>query len=167
MKTEGMVRLLLIFILLVINIGCDQFSKNMAREKIGDNEKIFVIKEYFTLTKIENTGAFLSVGDTMPEPWRSILLTFLPIAVLGAGLIYLFYKKDLPGITQFGICLMIGGGIGNIYDRIVHGSVTDFMHINLGYFQTGIFNMADVSIMAGMAVLLISSYQDKSFNEAE
>ena len=52
----------------------------------------------------------------------------------------------------------IGGGIGNIYDRLVHGSVTDFMHINFGLFQTGIFNMADVSITTGMFIFLYQSY---------
>jgi signal peptidase II len=167
MKMNGIVRWSLIAIVLVINISCDQFSKSIVRERIMEYERISIFKNYFTLTNIENSGAFLNVGDTMPEPWKSIILTFFPVAVLVGGLIYLFYKKDLPSITQFGICLMIGGGIGNIYDRIVHGSVTDFMHIDLGYFQTGIFNMADVSIMAGMAVLLFTSYKMKleSFNE--
>jgi signal peptidase II len=54
-----------------------------------------------------------------------------------------------------GISFIIGGGIGNIFDRIVHGSVTDFLHIDMGIFKTGIFNLADVSIMFGTACILV------------
>jgi len=51
---------------------------------------------------------------------------------------------------------IIGGGIGNIYDRILYGSVTDFMYLELGSWHTGIFNMADVSVVIGTALLLIN-----------
>jgi signal peptidase II len=61
-------------------------------------------------------------------------------------------------MSALALSFAIGGGIGNIYDRLVHGSVTDFMHINFGLFQTGIFNMADVSIMVGMFIFLAQSY---------
>ncbi|MFA6946987.1 MAG: signal peptidase II [Pedobacter sp.] len=63
----------------------------------------------------------------------------------------------MPKILLTGWCFVIGGGIGNLYDRIVHGSVTDFLHLDLGVFQTGIFNMADVSIMLGMVLILSGS----------
>lgn len=53
-----------------------------------------------------------------------------------------------------GWCFVIGGGIGNLADRIIHGSVTDFLHLDLGVLQTGIFNFADVSIMAGLMMIL-------------
>jgi len=52
---------------------------------------------------------------------------------------------------------MHGGGIGNVYDRIIYGSVTDFLHIDLGLFETGIFNMADVSITTGALILLANT----------
>ena len=52
---------------------------------------------------------------------------------------------------------MVGGGIGNIYDRLIHGSVTDFLHLDFGLFQTEIFNMADVSIMVGMLTILVDA----------
>ena len=58
---------------------------------------------------------------------------------------------------QIGICFLIGGGIGNIYDRIVYGSVTDFLHMDFVLFKTGIFNMADVSIMTGIGLLLLQT----------
>jgi signal peptidase II len=56
------------------------------------------------------------------------------------------------------MCFLIGGGIGNIYDRIKFGSVTDFLHIDFILFRTGIFNLADVSIMIGIGILLLHSF---------
>jgi len=70
-------------------------------------------------------------------------------------------KPDVHRITLVGVIMIIGGGFGNIYDRIVHGSVTDFMHINFVIFQTGVFNVADMSIMAGMFIILIQSWVRK------
>ena len=58
---------------------------------------------------------------------------------------------------QIALCFLIGGGIGNLYDRILHGSVTDFMHMDFYIFQTGVFNFADISIMIGIGILLVQS----------
>jgi signal peptidase II len=98
-----------------------------------------------TLTKIENTGAFLSLGQSMPKILRTIFLTILPLIILGLTFIYLLTKKNLSSFKVVGLCFVIGGGVGNLFDRVVYGSVTDFLHIDFGIFQTGIFNMADVS----------------------
>ncbi|MFN7601698.1 MAG: signal peptidase II [Bacteroidota bacterium] len=67
-------------------------------------------------------------------------------------------KKNLPNLTIIGICFVVGGGIGNIYDRLIYGSVTDFLHIDFVIFQTGVFNMADVSIMTGTFIVICESY---------
>ena len=56
-------------------------------------------------------------------------------------------------------CFIIGGGIANVFDRIVYGSVTDFFHIDLGGgIRTGIFNVADMSVTSGMIMLVIASF---------
>ena len=67
-----------------------------------------------------------------------------------------------------GIIFCIGGGLGNLYDRIVHGSVTDFLHIKFGSLQTGIFNAADVSIMVGFGLILLDAFlKRKEENKVE
>ncbi len=152
---------MLLALMLVLNIGCDQVSKNIVREKIDYNENISIIKNCFILTKVENTGAFLSAGNDLPYFVRLVLLSILPVIVLGYGLFYLFYKTNLPKVMQIGLCFLIGGGIGNVYDRIAFGSVTDFLHIDFGLFRTGIFNLADVSIMTGIGILLVHSLKQQ------
>jgi signal peptidase II len=59
------------------------------------------------------------------------------------------------------IILIIGGGLGNIYDRIRFGSVTDFAHIDFVIFQTGVFNVADMSIMAGTIMIILHAWFKK------
>jgi signal peptidase II len=158
MKIEKIVRTLIILIILSSNIGCDQISKNIVRQQIDYNEQISLVNDFLTLTKVENTGAFLSLGQSLPQPIKNLLLTILPLIVLGLAFIYLLTKKNLSYVTIIGVCFIVGGGVGNIYDRIVYGSVTDFLHMDFIIFQTGIFNMADVSIMTGTFIVLFESY---------
>ena len=161
MKNRGNLRLALLLIMVALNIGCDQVSKIIVRDKLQYNETVSVIKNHFILTKVENTGAFLSAGNDLPIAIRFILLTILPMIVLSFGLFYLFIKRDLPKIMQIGLCFLLGGGVGNIIDRLLYGSVTDFLHLDFGLFRTGIFNLADVSIMIGIGILLIHSLSQK------
>ncbi len=147
----------ILILLLTLNFGCDQISKNIVRSKISDYEHISIIKDRFTLTKVENSGAFLSLGDEMPYFLRLLILNALPALFLGYGLYYLFSRNNLNSSMQIALCFLIGGGIGNLYDRILHGSVTDFMHMDFYIFQTGVFNFADISIMIGIGFLLLQS----------
>ena len=161
MKKQHSLHYFFLLFMVLLNIGCDQVSKHIVRQKIDYNQNISVIDNHVTLTKVENTGAFLSAGNDLPDVVRLVLLTILPLVVLGFGLYYLFSKKDLQIALQIGLCFLIGGGIGNIYDRIKFGSVTDFLHIDFGLFRTGIFNLADVSIMIGIGILFIQSFKKK------
>ena len=67
--------------------------------------------------------------------------------------------KKLDNLSLVGFSLIIGGGVANIFDRVVYGSVTDFLFINLGFFKTGIFNIADLSVTTGMILILIASFK--------
>ncbi|MBN2349755.1 MAG: signal peptidase II [Bacteroidales bacterium] len=158
MKAKRLIRTFFILIILISNVSCDQISKKLVRENIEYNENIMVIGHFLTLTKIENTGAFLSLGNTLPKPVNTLLLIILPLIVLGLTLFYLLKKSNLSNLVVLGICFFAGGGIGNLYDRAVYGSVTDFLHMDFGIFRTGIFNMADLSIMTGVFFILLDGF---------
>ena len=87
MKIKRILRTLAILTILSSNIGCDQISKNIVRQKIDYYEQISLMDNYLTLTKIENTGAFLSVGQSLPQPIKILLLTILPLVALGLAFI--------------------------------------------------------------------------------
>jgi signal peptidase II len=156
------IKSLLISALILINIGCDQVSKTIVRQHISSYDDIRFVNKYVTLMKVENTGAFLSSGSNLPKPLKNILLNMLPLTALLGGLYYLFTKKDIPNVIRLGLCCILGGGIGNLYDRLLYGSVTDFLHIDFVLFQTGIFNMADMSIMTGMFTILIYMFLNRN-----
>lgn len=165
MKPKGIYRTLLILFLLALNLGCDQATKSIVRVRISPYEHFSFLNEHFTLLRIENTGAFLSMGDNLPQPFRFILLTLLPVLALIGALIYILIKKHLGNLMVMGLVFCIGGGAGNLYDRVAHGSVTDFMHIRFGPFQTGVFNAADVSIMIGFGLILLDAWLKRDKGE--
>jgi len=158
MKAKSILRILIILMILSLNIGCDQVSKCIVREKIEYNQHIELMNNHLTLTKVENTGAFLSLGQSLPRSVYLVLMIIFPLIVLGSALYYLFTKSNLSGMMMLAICFIVGGGTGNLFDRIIHGSVTDFLHIDFIIFQTGIFNLADVSIMIGMFIMLYEAF---------
>ena len=158
MKKSGILRITLIIAIIITNISCDQISKKIVRKEINYYEEIQVIDHYVVLTKVENTGAFLSLGSKISRPVYNILMILLPLIVLGYAMYYLLFRNTISDILKLGICMAIGGGVGNVIDRIRFGSVTDFMHIDFVIFRTGIFNMADVSIMIGMFFILLDVY---------
>lgn len=154
MKVNKIVRNLLILILLVTDVGCDQISKCIIREKIDYKDRISVIDNIVTITKVENTGAFLSLGNSLPRIIYKVLMIFLPLIVLGYALYYLLKNNNLSRLLSLGFCMIIGGGLGNIYDRIIYGSVTDFLYFDFVLFHTGIVNMADISLTIGFFILI-------------
>jgi signal peptidase II len=160
MATKSIIRTLLILLVIVINIGCDQFSKKMVKRSVLPYETIHVLNDHLTLTRVENSGAFLSAGDSMSKASKQIFLTLIPIVAMVLGLVYLFFKP-VSGNMLIGLCFVIGGGVGNLFDRILYGSVTDFLYVKFGIFQTGIFNMADVSIMAGLFIILLQVFMKR------
>src|SRR5580765_2141952 len=154
MTTKSIIRIALILLIITVNIGCDQFSKKIVKRSVLPYETIHVLNDHLTVTRVENSGAFLSAGDSMSKASKQIFLTLIPIVTMIFGLVYLFFKP-VSGNMLVGLCFVIGGGVGNLFDRILYGSVTDFLSLKFEIFETGIFNMADVSIMAGMSIVLL------------
>ena len=155
-------RNLLITTIVFLSIALDQISKIWVRNNFESYVENSIIGDLFTLIKVENTGAFLGMGSELSETLRILLLIVLPIIVLISISIYTYIDKTLDKISIIGFSLIIGGGIGNIFDRIAYGSVTDFLYLDFGgIFKTGIFNIADLSVTTGMILILISSFKKK------
>ncbi len=148
-------RLLLITTILFFCVGCDQLTKTAARNFLTPRP-ISYWSDMFRLQYIENTGAFLSLGSSMPAPARFWLLCVLTGFWLAALLVIVFANRCRQWWFITGLSLVIGGGLGNLIDRIMnHGAVIDFMNIGIGRLRTGIFNVADGAIMIGMGIILV------------
>jgi signal peptidase II len=161
MNSKRLTRTLLILLVLALNIGCDQVSKSIVRHKLEFYDEYTYLHHHITIRRAENTGAFLSMGDSLSGPVKNILLNILPLLAILVGFGYILVKTSLNRVTLLGVIMIIGGGAGNLYDRMVHGSVTDFVHIDFVLFQTGVFNVADMSIMAGTFIILIHAWVNR------
>lgn len=155
-----MIKKIAIILLVLLNIGCDQLTKSLVRKNVSYQEHIALIDDNFVLTNVENTGAMLGFGSDLSPTLKLIFLQGLPVLVLLVLLVRILQKSNLNKWLVVAFAFVIGGGIGNLIDRIAHGKVTDFFHIKLGFFQTGIFNMADVSVTTGVFLILFLSFRN-------
>jgi signal peptidase II len=156
-------RNLYIISLVILNIILDQLSKFWIRGNVAPYSDINIIADYFIITNVENSGAFLGLGSDFSPVIKSILLLALPVGVLVTVLVYVFKDTSIDKLSLIGYSSIIGGGIGNIYDRFLYGSVTDFLFIDLGgVFKTGIFNIADLSVTTGMILIVWASFKTKN-----
>jgi signal peptidase II len=149
-------RLGLILGLLFVILASDQYTKQIARDNLSGRPSVF-LDGMVVLQHTENTGAFLSLGATLDSGTRFLIFTF-GIGVFLAGAIWMLVRRSNMGLwTTITTTLIVAGGIGNLIDRAVKGSVTDFMNVGIGWLRTGVFNIADVAIMVGIFGMLIAS----------
>lgn len=138
-------------------VGCDQATKILAKTHLPDRPPYVLLNGAVRIQYAENTGAFLSLGAELPEQARFFLFVVLVGSILAAGLAFAFASRRLGLWQKAGLILAVGGGIGNLIDRIAHGAVVDFVSLGIGPLRTGIFNVADVAITAGLVLFLMSA----------
>ena len=155
-------RTLYILLVIVLTIAADQISKIIVRAKVIAGSQTEIIGSYLSLHNVENEGAFLGMGSELNDTLRIILLLVLPVVVLGLVLRYILKDKNLDKWSLLAFSMIIGGGIANVFDRVVFGSVTDFLYIKLtDLLRTGIFNIADLAVTTGMIILVVVSFKKK------
>ena len=153
----------LILFILFSCAGCDQTTKIIARHNLSETRVVTFLHDTIRLQFIENQGAFLGVGSTIPSGIRSILLVFFVGVFLLSMLIYLFMQNHFRKNQIISLSFVVGGGFGNLIDRILNqGRVVDFMNIGIGSLRTGIFNVADVAITLGIIWYFIVSLKKQN-----
>ncbi|MGO4918872.1 signal peptidase II [Maribacter spongiicola] len=150
-----------IIIIVLMTVGCDQASKELTRQKVAPQSFIPVIENHLILTNVENTGAMLGFGQDFHPIVKKIIFQGLPLLVLIIMLFRIMTKQNLDTLLLVAFAFVIGGGLGNLIDRIAHGSVTDFFQLRLGFLRTGIFNIADVAVTTGVLLLLFLIFRGK------
>ena len=151
------IRVLLIMITILLNLGCDQSTKYLAREELKGEDPIHVVGDLFILVYAENEGAFLGFGSSLPSFLRTVAFRLIPVIFLLAFLYYIIRNTQFTLAESLFSAFIIGGGVGNLLDRLrFDGVVSDFMHFGVGSIRTGILNMADLSITLGVIGLLVT-----------
>jgi signal peptidase II len=149
-------RFIVVMLTLSCCVGCDQVSKSAARSMLhsGVTESLFADSLRLQLT--QNPGSFLSLGASLPEQLRFTLFT-AAVAVIVIGLVCAaLFARRLSTARFVALALAAGGGISNLIDRLLYdGRVTDFLNVGIGSLRTGIFNLADMAILAGALLFLL------------
>ena len=160
------IKVLLIFLVCFPLIGCDRYTKVQAVNFLKGQEPVSFLNGFFTLTYHENTGAMLSLGAYLPDDIRFFIFTVLVGLVLAVGVVYVLVKPMDKVSFTIGL-LILSGGFGNLYDRALNdGRVVDFMLLQMGSIKTGVFNVADVAIMAGLfGFVFLSSKLGRRFTK--
>jgi signal peptidase II len=112
-----------------------------------------------------NRGAFLSLGHSLPDVLRHSIFTVGICFILLGALAFALLSKSGAFSVVLAVSLFIAGGVGNLIDRILHdGTFVDFLNVGIGSLRTGIFNVADVAIMGGAALLLFTTLRKHKKN---
>lgn len=151
-------RLFALVVLVMSTIGCDRVSKQLAARELAGGPRRSFLGDTVRLDYVENRGAFLSLGAELPDRIRAPLLigvNGLLLVALGAVLVR---RRSRLGWDMVGLSLVWAGGMSNLADRMAQGRVVDFLNVGIGSLRTGIFNVADVAIMIGCALLVFGQH---------
>ena len=157
-------RLLLLFATIGLSVGCDQTTKTIATATLKGEPMKSYLGDTFRLVWATNDGAFLSLGANLPDGMRFWILTVAVGALLLGIVIFTATNVKLDAIQVAGYGMIAGGGLSNWVDRARYdGSMVDFLNLGLGGLRTGIFNIADLAILAGIGFLLYAGWkQDRA-----
>lgn len=137
-------------------IAADRASKIYIRHHVAQNiGRIRVIPHFFSITHVENTGAAFSLFADWPHRVRAPLL--VGFSLFAVVLVCYLLWRSVKHFTWSGLALalVLGGAVGNLYDRIRYGHVTDFLHFYVGRYAWPDFNLADSAIVVGATLLAI------------
>jgi signal peptidase II len=153
MKTTTARSLHLLIALLVVLL--DRWTKRLAAVRIAMYAHIQVIPGFFRLTHTENTGAAFSLFADSPSHWKTAMLIGFSVVAMLVVSVLLWKQSHAVTITGVALSLILGGAVGNLWDRVASGKVVDFLLFYVKQYQWPVFNLADSAIVLGASLLVI------------
>jgi signal peptidase II len=150
------------FVAAALIIAADQWTKALVAASIPVDSKGWSWGgDFFELIHQKNTGVAFSLGNGLPAGVRHIVFIVLPVLILAAVAVYIWVDKTLTLVQRWSLGLILGGGLGNIIDRIFRpDGVIDFLSFNmygfLGMPRFATFNVADAAVSVGGVLFVLS-----------
>jgi signal peptidase II len=132
----------------------DRLAKLAVERKIPLHDDIPIIPGFFRLTHLENRGAAFGLFADSPSEWKVAVLVLFSVVALVVVSALLWKNSHALSSTGVGLSLILGGAIGNLWDRLAAGHVTDFLLFYVGHYQWPAFNVADSAIVIGAGLLV-------------
>jgi len=154
-------RALVFVAVLLLSVGCDQATKQLALERLDGAPPISLAGDAIRFQLTANPGGFLSLGSRLSPPLQRLVFVGLVPVCLVLVCALAIRSRTVSALAMAGLGLIVGGGLGNWLDRVREsGAVTDFVSLGVGSLRTGIFNGADVAIIAGVVLLSLARSGD-------
>ncbi|MDR2313633.1 MAG: signal peptidase II [Spirochaetaceae bacterium] len=156
------------FCLTVFAVLADQISKAFI-VRWPENSRIKDVfgNEFLEIVHVRNTAIAFSLGHNLPEAVKPVLFVLLPLGVLGFLVVYYFKTTDFTLLQRWAVAGILGGGIGNLIDRIFRSAgVVDFISVKmygiLGFYRWPTFNLADSFVVVFGILLFITVFKPEA-----
>jgi signal peptidase II len=143
------------FLLALIIVLLDRWTKHLAATRIAMYAHIDVIAGFFRITHTENTGAAFSLFADSPSHWKTVMLIGFSVIAMIVVSILLWKQARALTMTSTALSLILGGAVGNLWDRVASGRVVDFLLLYVKQYQWPVFNLADSAIVVGASLLVL------------
>lgn len=148
-KDNGLYWLLFTIIVFIVDIVSKFFILNnfLLYESVN-------LLPFFSITYVRNIGAAFSILEG--QRWMLVVVAI----IISGVIIYMLYRNPrLKKLENFSLALILGGALGNLFDRLYHGFVVDFLDVNFGDWHYPTFNIADCAICVGIGLFIISNFK--------
>lgn len=150
-----------LFLALLV-VVVDRWTKRLVATRIAMYQHIQIIPGFFRLTHTENTGAAFSLFADSPSHWKTAMLIAFSLIALLVVSVLLWRQQRALTLTGIALSLILGGALGNLWDRVARGRVVDFLLFYVKRYQWPVFNLADSAIVIGASLLVLEIMFHKS-----
>jgi len=144
----------------------DRITKLLIVHNIMLEDAVPIIPGFFRLTHLENPGAAFSLFAESPSPAKTVLLVAISVAALAVVGLLLWMRRNTFNAATIALALIMGGALGNLWDRLTDGKVTDFLDFYIGIHHWPPFNVADSAIVVGAMLLMFRMLRKERHKEA-
>jgi len=138
----------------ILIVAVDQLTKALVRAMLPLSESVTVVQGFVNITHVRNAGAAFGILNTADFPFKSVLIAVIATAALVGVGVYAASLAHHKLVARIGLALIIGGATGNLIDRILAGSVVDFVDVYYRTYHFWAFNVADSAISVGVAIMI-------------
>lgn len=150
-------RLALVLAAVSTLVGCDHTTKHLAETALSNQSPVVLVPGVLDLAYVRNHDVAFNLLSSVPDNWRAPLLTLVGVVAIVALGVWLFARRRGPWAESVAIGCLLAGALGNTIDRSLRGYVVDFIHVH----RWPVFNVADVLIVVGVGLLLLSRQSAK------
>ena len=151
------------YILLVAaTLVLDRWTKVLIQSRFDLDESVTIIDGLFNITYVRNTGVAFGIFSSISSPAKSILLSVFTALAATLVTIYSVRTSTRNRLLQVALGLILGGALGNLYDRLAYGYVNDFLEFYIGSYHWPSFNIADSAITMGVVLVTIEIIRNEA-----